>query len=74
MQNFIIKPDKTEDYDNAEVTAGGIDTNKISSKTMESKICKNLYFVGEVLDITGDLGGYNLHWAFASGNAAAESI
>ncbi len=54
----------------AEVTAGGISTDKISSKTMESQICEKLYFAGEVMDITGDLGGYNLQWAFASGHVA----
>lgn len=53
----------------AEVTRGGISTSQISSKTMESKLCPGLYFIGEGLDIAGDLGGYNLHWAWASANA-----
>lgn len=53
----------------AEVTRGGVDTSQISSKTMESKLCPNLYFIGEVLDIAGDLGGYNLQWAWSSANA-----
>lgn len=59
-------------FPGAEVTRGGISTEQISSKTMESKLCPGLYFIGEVLDITGDLGGYNLQWAWAS--AAAVDI
>jgi len=54
----------------AEVTYGGIATDQISSKTMESKLCPGLFFAGEVMDITGDLGGFNLHWAWASGRVA----
>ncbi len=61
-------------FDAAEVTRGGIDTASVSSKTMESKIQSGLYFIGECLDITGDLGGYNLHWAWASANALAENF
>ena len=57
----------------AEVTFGGISTDEISSKTMESKLCPGLYFTGEVLDITGDLGGFNLHWAWASGFVAGNN-
>lgn len=57
----------------AEVTYGGVSTRDISSKTMESKLCKGLFFAGEVLDITGDLGGFNLHWAWASGRVAGEN-
>lgn len=66
-----IRPDKftLHNFQSAEVTSGGVDTAYISSKTMESKLCENLYFIGEVLDITGDLGGYNLQWAWASANA-----
>ena len=52
---------------------GGISTDEISSKTMESKLCPGLYFTGEVLDITGDLGGFNLHWAWASGFVAGNN-
>lgn len=58
----------------AEVTRGGISTDNISSKTFESKICPNLYFIGECMDIAGDLGGYNLHWAWATANAFAENF
>ena len=54
----------------AEVTFGGVSTDKISSKTMESMLCPGLYFAGETMDITGDLGGYNLQWAFSSGHVA----
>lgn len=57
----------------AEVTYGGVDTHDISSKTMESKLCPGLYFAGEVLDVTGDLGGFNLHWAWASGRVAGDN-
>ena len=58
----------------AEVTSGGIATSDISSKTMESKLCPGLFFTGEVIDITGDLGGFNLHWAFASGRVAGANV
>lgn len=57
----------------AEVTFGGVDTRDISSKTMESKLCPGLFFAGEVMDVTGDLGGFNLHWAWASGRVAGEN-
>ena len=57
----------------AEVVRGGVDTADISSKTMESKLCPGLYFIGEVLDIAGDLGGFNLHWAWASGFTAGNA-
>ena len=60
-------------FQSAEVTIGGISTDKISSKTMESLLCAKLYFVGEVMDITGDLGGFNLQWAFASGFVAGRN-
>ncbi|MFA4957039.1 MAG: NAD(P)/FAD-dependent oxidoreductase [Candidatus Methanoperedens sp.] len=67
VHNWEITPKSTEDYRTAEVTLGGIDTNELSSKTMESVKVKGLYFTGEVIDVTGQLGGYNLHWAWASG-------
>ncbi len=60
-------------FQSAEVTIGGISTDKISSKTMESLLCPNLYFVGEVMDIAGDLGGFNLQWAFSSGFVAGNN-
>jgi len=55
------------------VTAGGVDTDELSSKTMEAKKVPGLYFIGEVVDVTGQLGGYNLHWAWASGYAAGQA-
>jgi predicted flavoprotein YhiN len=61
-------------YRKAEVTLGGVDTDELSSKTMEVKKVSGLYFVGEVLDVTGQLGGYNLHWAWASGYAAGQYV
>ncbi len=72
LHNWVIKPKGTEGYARAEVTAGGVDTRGISSKTMEAKTTPGLYFIGEVLDVTGQLGGYNLHWAWASGHAAGQ--
>ncbi len=69
-----IIPSGTEGFAKAEVTKGGVDTDEISSKTFESKKVKNLYFVGEVLDVTGHLGGYNFAWAWASGYAAGQSL
>ena len=70
LHAWTIAPGGTEGYATAEVTAGGVDTNELSSKTMEARRVPGLYFVGEVVDVTGALGGYNLHWAWASGIAA----
>jgi len=72
LHTWRIIPKGTEGYDVAEVTAGGVNTNELSSKTMESKKISGLYFIGEVVDVTGLLGGYNLHWAWASGYAAGQ--
>ena len=71
LSGDLIKP---HNFSVAEVTYGGISTTEISSKTMESKLCSGLYFTGEVLDITGDLGGFNLHWAWASGFVAGNNV
>lgn len=71
---FKLKVQNTYDYDKSEVCAGGIDTKEISSKTFESLKIKNLYFIGECLDITGQLGGYNLHFAWASAKACTNAI
>jgi predicted flavoprotein YhiN len=65
---------RTEDYSKAEATAGGVSTNEINPETMESMLQKGLFFSGEVIDITGRLGGYNIHWAFASASLAARSV
>ncbi|HEY9206154.1 MAG TPA: NAD(P)/FAD-dependent oxidoreductase [Candidatus Methanoperedens sp.] len=72
LHNWEVKPESTEDFKTAEVTLGGIDTDELSSKTMESKSVRGLYFTGEVIDVTGQLGGYNLHWAWASGFVAGQ--
>ncbi len=74
LQRFIIKPNATEGYRTAEVTIGGVDCNEISSKTFEAKKVPGLYFIGEVLDITGWLGGYNFQWAWSSGWAAGQVV
>ncbi|HEV7674293.1 MAG TPA: NAD(P)/FAD-dependent oxidoreductase [Candidatus Angelobacter sp.] len=68
--NWQIIPEGTEGYAKAEVTAGGIDTNELSAKTMESRKVPGLYFIGEVVDVTGHLGGFNFQWAWASGFSA----
>jgi len=70
LSNWQLKPSGTEGYRTAEVTLCGVDTDHISSKTMECKSQSGLYFVGEVLDVSGHLGGYNFQWAWASGYAA----
>ena len=70
LNNWQVKPSATEGYRTAEVTLGGVDTDAISSKTMEAKQQPGLYFVGEVLDVSGHLGGYNFQWAWASGYSA----
>ena len=70
----VVVPNGTEGYRTAEVTMGGVDTDHISSKTMEAKAVPGLYFIGEVLDVTGWLGGYNFQWAWSSAFACAEHI
>lgn len=74
IHNFKIIPSGTTGYKKAEVTRGGIDTKELDSKTMMAKKVENLYFIGEVVDVTGWLGGYNFHWAWASAAAAASSF
>jgi predicted Rossmann fold flavoprotein len=69
---WCIRPSDTEGYRVAEVTRGGIDTNELSSKTFEARKMKSLYFIGEVVDVTGWLGGYNLQWAWSSGFSAGQ--
>ncbi len=71
---WILRPVDTEGYEKAEVTAGGVDTDELSSKTMESNRVRGLFFIGEVVDVTGQLGGYNFQWAWASGAAAGRSL
>jgi len=74
LQNWRFRPSETEGYRTAEVTLGGVDTAELSSTTMESKIVPGLYFIGEVVDVTGHLGGFNFQWAWSSGWAAGQSV
>jgi len=74
LHQWQLKPNATEGYRTAEVTLGGIDTTTLSSKTMATNTIPNLYFIGEVLDITGWLGGYNFQWAWSSGWAAGQVV
>ncbi|MBY6064584.1 NAD(P)/FAD-dependent oxidoreductase [Pseudidiomarina sediminum] len=74
LHAWPVKPNGTEGYRTAEVTLGGVDTDQLSSKTMASKHQPGLYFIGEVVDVTGWLGGYNFQWAWASAHACAESL
>lgn len=74
IHHWHFIPNGTEGYRTAEVTMGGVDTDHISSKTMEAKAVSGLYFIGEVLDVTGWLGGYNFQWAWSSAYACAEGI
>jgi hypothetical protein len=71
---WMLTPAGTEGYEKAEVTAGGVDTEELSSKTMESKKVPGLFLIGEVVDVTGHLGGFNFQWAWASGAAAGRAI
>ncbi|CAN5834218.1 NAD(P)/FAD-dependent oxidoreductase [soil metagenome] len=72
INNWQVKFDETEGYHKAEVTLGGVDTNELSSQTMEAKRVKKLFFIGEIVDVTGWLGGYNFQWAWSSGFAAGQ--
>ncbi|HEY0795079.1 MAG TPA: NAD(P)/FAD-dependent oxidoreductase [Acidisarcina sp.] len=74
LHRWTFTPGGTEGYDKAEVTAGGIDTAELSAQTMESRRVSGLYFIGEVVDVTGQLGGFNFQWAWASGAAAGRAV
>ena len=74
LQRWQLTPSGTEGYRKAEVTAGGVDTRELSSQTMASKLCPGLHFIGEVVDVTGWLGGYNFQWAWASAAACAAAL
>ncbi|MDX6404006.1 MAG: hypothetical protein QOH70_1461 [Blastocatellia bacterium] len=74
IQRFEITPAGTEGFKKAEVTAGGVATPELSSQTMEAKRVPGLFFIGEVVDVTGQLGGYNFQWAWASGYAAGQAV
>ena len=72
IKNFPLEVTGSKDFKDAQVTSGGIKTDEIDKKTMQSKICKNLYFAGEIIDVDGGCGGFNLQWAWASGMLAGE--
>jgi predicted Rossmann fold flavoprotein len=74
IHNLEIIPAGTEGFKKAEVTAGGVATTELSSQTMEARRVPGLYFIGEVVDVTGQLGGYNFQWAWASGYAAGQLV
>jgi predicted Rossmann fold flavoprotein len=74
LHQWTITPAGTEGFDKAEVTLGGVDTDELSSKTMESRKVRGLFFIGEVVDVTGHLGGFNFQWAWASGAAAGRAL
>lgn len=74
LHAWQLVPDGSEGYKKAEVTAGGVDTDELSSKTMEARRAPGLYFIGEVVDVTGHLGGFNFQWAWASGFAAGQFV
>jgi predicted Rossmann fold flavoprotein len=74
LHNWTLRPAGAEGFDKAEVTAGGIDTEELSSKTMESHKVPGLFFIGEVVDVTGHLGGFNFQWAWSSASAAARAL
>ncbi len=74
VHEWVIEPAGTEGYEKAEVTAGGVDTDELSSKTLESRSVPGLFFIGEVVDVTGQLGGFNFQWAWASGAAAGRAL
>ena len=74
VSDWTVKPAGTEGFRTAEVTLGGVDTDDLSSKTMEAKSAAGLYFIGEAVDVTGHLGGHNFQWAWASGVAAGQNV
>lgn len=74
INGWCVRPAGSEGYRTAEVTLGGVDTNDLSSKTMEAKAKPGLYFIGEVVDVTGHLGGFNFQWAWSSGYVAGQNV
>jgi len=74
LHHWSVTPEGTEGYAKAEVTAGGVDTDELSAKTMESRRVPGLFFIGEVVDVTGHLGGFNFQWAWASGFCAGNAV
>ena len=74
LHRWMVMPSGTEGYEKAEVTAGGVDTAELSAKTMECRKVSGLFFIGEVVDVTGQLGGFNFQWAWASGWCAGQAV
>jgi predicted Rossmann fold flavoprotein len=74
LENWTLQPAGTEGYATAEVTVGGVDTRELNSKTMEARNVPGLHFIGEAVDVTGWLGGYNFQWAWASGHACGQAV
>ena len=74
LHDWTLAPSGSEGFRKAEVTRGGVDTDELSQGTMEARRVPGLHFIGEVVDVTGWLGGYNFQWAWASGRAAGQSI
>ena len=74
LNRWRVTPSGTEGYRTAEVTLGGVDVGELSSKTMEARHRPGLFFIGEVVDVTGHLGGYNFQWAWSSGFVAGEAV
>jgi predicted flavoprotein YhiN len=74
LRHWRVSPEGTEGYPKAEVTLGGVETRELSSRTLEARRVPGLYFIGEVVDVTGQLGGFNFQWAWASGFAAGQAV
>jgi predicted Rossmann fold flavoprotein len=74
LKKTVITPQRTDGYEKAEVTRGGVNTREIDGKTMQSRLVPGLCFIGELVDVTGNLGGYNLHWAWASGTVCGKNL
>ena len=74
LHSWTIVPAGTEGFEKAEVTAGGVDTRELSSTTMAARAVRGLFFIGEAVDVTGHLGGYNFQWAWASAHAAGIAL
>ena len=74
LKDFRLTPSEAEGYSKAEVTVGGVDTDALSQQTMETRSVRGLFFIGEAVDVTGWLGGYNFQWAWSSGWAAAQAL
>ena len=73
LRRWELRPIGTEGFEKAEVSTGGVDTNEIEARTMEARAVPGLFFIGEVVDVTGWLGGFNFQWAWASGAAAGQA-